>query len=107
MSARRSSSVPRFFRLVSATCAALVLLLLVLDYCPRLHAWLHCEKHLDADDDCAVVMLANGVTTAASAIVVIAVFQRLWRETLAEPQVPLLLAPRFQRPPICGPPTAA
>jgi len=104
---RRNAALETFWRIVAGTCTALVVALVVLAVCPTLHAWLHGEKELADDDDCAVVLFANGVTTAATAIAVVAVFQRLSRERLAEPAALFFAEPRFQLPPVCGPPGAS
>jgi hypothetical protein len=104
---RLKSAISPFCRFLAAGCAALVILLTVLAVCPELHAWLHGEKQLDADDDCAVVLFANGVTPAAAAVAVVVIFLCVWRERATEAATLLLQEPRFQRPPACGPPVAA
>jgi hypothetical protein len=95
-----------FFRLVAAGCAALVLALTVLAVCPSLHAWLHGEKQLDPDDDCAIVLFAQGLTPALAAIVALVVALRVLGETLPEAPSLFLAARPFQFPPGCGPPAS-
>ena len=90
--------------MVAAGCAALVLALTVLAVCPALHAWLHGEKQLDADDDCAVVLFVQGVTPALAAIVAVLVALRMLAEDLPAPWLLFLEARRFQLPPGRGPP---
>jgi hypothetical protein len=83
----------------------LVLLLTVLAACPQLHAWLHGEKQVDADDHCAVVLFAQGVTSVLAAALALVIALRVMAEVLPAPQSLLLEAPRFQLPPGCGPPS--
>jgi hypothetical protein len=97
-------ALDRFGRLIAAGCVALVLVLSVLAVSPSLHAWLHGEKQLDADDDCAVVLFAQGVTPVLAAILALAVALRILAEKPATPRLLLLEAPGFKLPPGCGPP---
>jgi hypothetical protein len=101
---RRDSTLPPFYRAVAAAGAALVLVLTVLAVCPTLHAWLHGEKQVDADDDCAVVLFAQGVTPALAAVVAVVAALRVLAEKLPDPARVFLAAPDFQFPPTCGPP---
>jgi hypothetical protein len=101
---RRRHALDPFCRLVAAGCVALVLALTVLAASPSLHAWLHGEKQLDADDDCAVVLFAQGVTPVLAAALAIVIALRLLAEEPPAPRRLLLEAPRFQSPPGCGPP---
>jgi hypothetical protein len=104
---RRSDRVRRpFFRFLAGGCAAMVVFLTILEACPRLHAWLHGEKELDADDDCAVVMLANGVTPSEGLVEVAAVLVRVWRESPPHERVVLVAQPGHLLPPCQGPPEA-
>jgi hypothetical protein len=103
---RGPTNLDPFRRLVAAGCVALVFALTVLAVCPALHAWLHGEKQLDADDDCAVVLFVQGVTPALAAIVAILIALRALAEDLPEPPAFFLEARRFQRPPGRGPPLA-
>jgi hypothetical protein len=91
-------------RLVAAGGVALVLALTVLSVCPTLHAWLHGEKQLDPNDDCAVVLFAHGLTPALAAVVLLGLLLPPRRETLRIPEVLFLVAPSFDLPPGCGPP---
>jgi len=90
-------------RLVAAGCVALVLGLTILAACPSLHAWLHGEKLLDRNDDCAVVLFVQGVTPALAAIVVLIALRLLGKQVPAPPGL-FLAAIAFQFPPGCGPP---
>ena len=101
---RLKTAITPFCRFVAAGCAILVVALVVLAVCPALHAWLHGERTLDADDDCAVVLVANGVTPAAAAVAVIAVFLCVWREKIPEAVAVFLAEPRHRHPPGRGPP---
>ncbi len=103
---RTSDDLSAFRRLIAGACVALVLALTALAASPALHAWLHGEKALDADDDCAVVLFANGVTPAGCAVAAVLVFLRLWRDRTVEAPVLILAEARFRRPLSCGPPPA-
>jgi hypothetical protein len=102
---RRQTAIDPFRRFVAVLGVALVLALTVLAVCPPLHAWLHGEKQLDADDCCAVVLFAQGVTPTAAALIGIVVALRLLAEELPASPRPFLEAIRFQFPPCCGPPS--
>lgn len=102
----RQTSRDRLHRLVAAAGAALVLTLTVLAVCPSLHAWLHGEKHLDPDDDCAVVLFVQGVTPALAAIVTLLLALRVLGERVPAPRRLFLAAIHFQFPPGCGPPAS-
>jgi hypothetical protein len=91
-------------RLVAAAGVAVVLALTVLAVSPALHAWLHGEKHLDPDDDCAVVLFAHGLTPALAVVLLLGQFLRPRREKPPAPEILFLVAPSFDLPPGCGPP---
>jgi hypothetical protein len=91
-------------RLLAGAAAVLVLMLAVLAVSPSLHAWLHGEKTLDADDGCAVVLFAQGITPAIGAALLVAAALRRLPGRLAEPFAPWFAAPAHQLPPGCGPP---
>jgi hypothetical protein len=97
-------ALDRFGRLIAAGCVALVLALSVLAVSPSLHAWLHGEKQLDADDDCAVVLLAQGVTPVLAAVLALVAALRVLAEEPPAQRLLLLEAPGFRLPPGCGPP---
>jgi hypothetical protein len=101
----RRKAIPPLFRVVAAGAAALVLMLTILAVCPSLHAWLHGEKHLDADDDCAVVLFIQGVTPALAAVAVAAATLRFLADRLPVPAPLHLTARHFEFPPGCGPPS--
>jgi len=101
---RRSYIPEPLRRLVAGAGVALVLALTVLSVSPTLHAWLHGERQLDANDDCAVVLFAHGLTPALAALVLLGLFLRRRPESLPRPAVLLLVAPSFDLPPGCGPP---
>lgn len=69
---RRQSPLVDFLRrLFAAGAATLVLALVILAASPQLHAWLHGdEAGLPKDDDCAVVLFANGVSSPVAVIAV-------------------------------------
>lgn len=108
ISGRTTSWAVFFRRVVAAGCAALVLSLAILAACPDLHHFLHGEKDAcgDGDDGCAVVLFAHGLTETAAAILVV-VALRLLAERVSIPVGFLVLAPRFQLPPGCGPPRSS
>jgi hypothetical protein len=91
-------------RLVAAAGVALVLALTVLSVSPSLHAWLHGEKQLDPNDDCAVVLFAHGITPALIALALLGLLLPPRREKLPLPEILFLAAPSFSHPPGCGPP---
>ena len=101
---RRKNFLELSRRLVAAGGVALVLALTILSVSPALHAWLHGEKQLDPNDDCAVVLFAHGLTPALAALVLLGLFLTPRREKLPQPAVLLLVAPSFDLPPGCGPP---
>jgi hypothetical protein len=101
---RSNPALDRFGRLIAAVCVALVLALSVLAVSPSLHAWLHGEKQLDADDDCAVVLFAQGVTPVLAAVLVLVAALRALAENPPAPRLLVLEAPCFRLPPGCGPP---
>lgn len=94
----------RFRRAIAAAATGLVLALTVLAVCPSLHAWLHGEKQIDADDGCAVVLFAHGVTTAAGALILAAALLVRLPDTIAAPAEPTFSGASFVLPPGRGPP---
>jgi hypothetical protein len=98
LSSRADRPPAPFLRLIAGGCAALVLLLVVLEACPPLHAWLHGEKELDADDNCSVVLFANGVTPAGETVALVAIVLFVWRAVFPPPTAIVLAQPRFRLP---------
>lgn len=101
---RRPEILDPWRRLIAAAGVALVLALTVLSVSPALHAWLHGEKQLDPNDDCAVVLFAHGLTPALAALVLLGLYLRPRLERILFPDVLVLVAPSFDLPPGCGPP---
>ncbi len=99
---RRAAARP-WQRLVAAAGVSVVLALTLLAVCPTLHAWLHGEKHLDPEDDCAVVLFAQGVTPGLAILVLLALVL-IRRDVKPAPLAVIVEAPAFALPPVCGPP---
>ena len=104
-------------RLIASLAAALVFALTVFAASPELHGWLHSHDagsppvaspaHAagpDQDDDCAVVLFAQGVLAAYVLFFVGLFAGRVASYSLT--YVPRLVskAPEFWVPPLCGPP---
>ena len=94
----------RLHRIFAAGAVALTLLLGAAAASPALHHWLHGDTAPDADDACAVVLFAGGVTLATAAVAV-AALPLVWRVTRAWSVEAIYLAsPRYLRQPERGPP---
>lgn len=105
MTSRHETALPFFRRLLGAGLAVLVLGLALAAASPELHRHLH-DGLAVADDDCAVVLFAHGVTLAV-AIVAALFFAVAWRELPALVGAEILLAsPRYLRQPERGPPVS-
>jgi hypothetical protein len=91
-------------RALAALCAALVLGLTVLAACPQLHAWLHGEKAVEANDACAVVLFAQGITDPGGAVAALVSALRVLRGEVPAPAISFRGEPDFRLPPGCGPP---
>ena len=111
------------FRLVASLAAALVFALTVFAASPELHAWLHSydapgthhahpEGHPapdagpDQDDDCAVVMFAQGVVAALLLVFFGIVAWRIAAFAPVHVERLVSRAPDFLLPPLCGPPVS-
>lgn len=99
---RRHADLTR--RFLAGGLAALVLVLGVFAASPALHHWLHGTDATAADDGCAIVLFAAGVSVPLGAIAIAPPVAE-WGES-ARPMAPeiLLSAPRFLRQPERGPP---
>jgi hypothetical protein len=85
--------------------SVLLMLLAAAAACPALHHWLHGEDAHDSDDNCAVVLFANGITLAAAAVAAVAP-RTSWREFRPSAVEEIFLAsPRYLRQPERGPPS--
>jgi len=93
-------------RLAAAGAGALILLLSVLTSSPELHHLFHGHDDSGADDGCAVVLFAGGVSIAADTAVV-AAEPMVWQlARRAAPTEILLTSPSFLLPQGRGPPAA-
>lgn len=97
-------------RIVAASAAALVLLLAVMSASPSLHAWVHGQSVAQmqkdhADEDCVITQFARGLTSATTALVVVA-FLTLISGPVRPCAVVRWPVPHFWLPPLCGPPAA-
>ncbi len=101
-SLRRHAELLR--RLLAGGAAVLVFALGVFAASPALHDWLHGTEATPADDGCAVVLFASGVSVPLEAIA-LAPPVELGRETrCVVPQEIFLASPRYLRRPERGPP---
>jgi hypothetical protein len=89
-------------RILAAGLAALVWTLSLLAYAPTAHEHLHDDAHHE-DHHCAIVLLAQGVDVAASAVRVPVPEFRLTTLPVAAPAEVVLPEARLL-PPACGPP---
>jgi len=103
--ARRRMPFADFLRrLLGASAAAVVLALTVFAASPELHAWLHHGTNQGTDDDCAVVLFANGVSVPLGSIPIVPPSAE-WRVPPRAVAPDIFLAPpRYLRRPERGPP---
>jgi succinate dehydrogenase hydrophobic anchor subunit len=100
---RHLPRLPIASRVTALALAVLVVVLGVLAFAPAAHEHLHGDDHGHGEHSCAIVLFAQGITTAATALALVAGFHRL-ASVVVEPQwlwVPI--SPR-RLPPACGPP---
>jgi hypothetical protein len=96
-------SVPLLQRIGAAWAALLLLVLTLATASPTLHGWLH-SAGVDADDSCAVVLFASGITAAAT-VIAIALPSVAWPACRVAPYQELFVTtPRYLRLPERGPP---
>lgn len=96
-------SIPLLQRIGAAWAALLLLVLTLAAASPTLHEWLH-RAGVDADDNCAVVLFASGITAAAAAIA-LSLPSGAWRICRAVAyQEFFVTTPRYLRLPERGPP---
>jgi hypothetical protein len=93
-----------FRRILAGGAAALVFALGVFAASPALHDWLHGADATPADDGCAVVLFASGVSVPLGAIAVAPPVERGRETRCFVPQEILLASPRYLRQPERGPP---
>jgi len=93
-----------FRRILAGGAAAMVFALGVFAASPVLHGWLHDQNTTPANDGCAVVLFAAGVSMPLGAVT-LAPPTAAWRE-FTRPVAPeiLLASPRYLRQPERGPP---
>lgn len=91
-------------RLLAASAAALVFALGVFAASPALHEWLHSHDAPPANDSCAIVLFANGVSTPLG-MLVLTPPAAVWGESVRPIAREIFLAsPRYLRLPERGPP---
>jgi hypothetical protein len=96
-------SMPLLQRIGAAWAALLLLVLTLAAASPALHARLH-TAGVEADDHCAVVLFASGITVAAAAIA-ITLPTAAWRVCRVRPYQEFFApSPRYLRLPERGPP---
>lgn len=95
--------MPLLQRIGAAWAAVLLLVLTLAAASPTLHEWLH-SAGVDAEDGCAVVLFASGITAAAAAIA-ITLPTVAWRVSRVTAYQEFFVAtPRYLRLPERGPP---
>ena len=93
-----------FRRWLAAGCGGLIFALGLLSVSPVLHDQVHQGQAPAADDGCAVVLFANGVSVPLALITVPPVSVE-WRKQDYFGVAELLLdSPRYLLQPVCGPP---
>jgi hypothetical protein len=103
-SLRRSAWLEALRRASATGCVALVFALGLFAASPTLHHQLHAGAPGQADDECAVVLFATGVSVAVPVTAQPPVPAE-WLEPLVAPaERPVSGSPRFLLPPECGPP---
>ena len=91
-------------RMLVTSCGLLVFSLGIFAASPTLHGQLHAGAQRPADDECAVVLFATGVSVAVPFTAEPPVPAE-WGELPAVPAERLMPgSPRFLLPPECGPP---
>ena len=93
-------------RLLAAGCVALVFALGLFAVSPSLHERLHHDTDQVADDGCAIVLFASGVSVPL-AVTAVPPAPVVWCEQLQlSPTEIILSSPRYLLPPELGPPIA-
>jgi hypothetical protein len=91
-------------RLLAGGAAALVFALGVFAASPALHDWLHGADATPADDGCAVMLFASGVSVPLGAIAIAPPVDHGRQTRCIVPREIFLAAPRYLRQPERGPP---
>ena len=91
-------------RLMAAGCIVLVLGLGLFAASPVLHDQLHHGQAPSADDGCAVVLFANGVSVPLALIAVPPALVEWQKQDHLGSTELLLDSPRYLLQPVCGPP---
>jgi hypothetical protein len=91
-------------RLLAAGCIAMIFVLGLLAASPVLHDQLHQGQAPAADDGCAVILFANGVSVPLDLIAVPPVPVEWQCEDYFGAADLLLDSPRYLLQPVCGPP---
>jgi hypothetical protein len=94
--------IPLLWRALGFALAGLLFGLVVLAYAPAAHEHLHADAG-EEDHSCAIVLLTQGITAAATIGFVLRPLGGLATLVAAPVAGPSPLAPRL-RPPTCGPP---
>lgn len=103
---RRLLVSDRLRRLFAASSAALVLALTIFAASPQAHHWLHVDDTLRADDDCAVVLFANGVSLPVGPLHVLPPREIATAAAHMAAADVFLVSPRYLRQPERGPPAS-
>jgi len=104
---RRFLVSDRLRRLFAASSAALVLALTIFAASPQAHHWLHVDNAIGADDGCAVVLFANGVSLPLGPLHVLPPREASAPAAAAVAAEVLLVSPRYLRQPERGPPASS
>jgi hypothetical protein len=99
-------SADRFRRLLATGCAALVFALGLFAASPTLHEQLHHNGHPPADDGCAIVLFAGGVSVPLAMTAVHPPSAEWHEQTFGTSAEIVFASPRHLLPPGHGPPVA-
>jgi len=94
----------RLRRVFAAGSAALVFALTVFAASPIAHQWLHVNDAAQADDDCAVVLFAGGVSLPVGPVHIAPPVEVTAAVSPATAAEIFLVSPRYLHQPECGPP---
>lgn len=103
---RHAGYADGFRRLIATSCAALVFVLGLFAASPVLHQQLHHDAHPPADDGCAVVLFAGGVSMPVAAIALPPVPVNWTKQTYVVTSELFVASPRYRLLPAQGPPVA-
>jgi hypothetical protein len=95
-----------FRRVIASSGIALVLLLAALSASPNLHRAFHADDAIAADDGCAVVQFAQGISSAPDPLLAAAATVVFHLERIPAAAEKFLASPRYLHQPERGPPVS-